>query len=120
MFVLLIALNTDPEFVAREFAGSGLEVVYQRQLLPFLMTKWGDVERALAWTKDTLVGSARSEAIGILIGRMARQSPSKAVAIVEKMPPGSERESAFGALMTSYGGGFQVGAELHARLEGSP
>lgn len=90
--VVLALLNylsrTDPEFVARELAKSGLSDTRKGFIVATLMRNWDSLEQALDWASTKLAGSHRAEAVAIGVGRLADISPERALEFFREMPKG--------------------------------
>lgn len=101
-FVLRTLITTDPDFVAGELATSGLEDAVRDQILEMLVSNWPNVDRAWEWANSALTGSQRDIAILELVGRFAKESPTKALGIINKMLPGRSRDETLGQLTSSW------------------
>lgn len=102
-FVLRMAISIDPDFVSREISNSGLEEAVNDQILQKLMTGWPDIERAFEWATRVLSGDQRDESISVLIGRITKISPRKAIDYVNVMLPGRARDRTFISMVSSWG-----------------
>lgn len=98
-FLFTYCATKDPEFVAREFAGSGLSDVYKKMIADTLASQWNDPERAYEWVQRELTGDIRKSAIATALGRIAQVSPQRAIEEIGKLSDQKERDQAYGTVL---------------------
>lgn len=102
-FVLRVGISVDPDFVADEIKRCGLNDLDTDHLIKKLISQWPDLDKAWGWANHSLVGSQRDEAIAVLVAKFAKESPNKALALVQEMNPGRARDNAYIQMILSWG-----------------
>ncbi|MFT3990714.1 MAG: hypothetical protein QM680_04820 [Luteolibacter sp.] len=93
-YVLMLGVFLDPEIVADELNKTNISQIDKQQILHSLMSNWQNTDEALKWINKELSGRSKSDAISIILAKIAKENPEKAINLAEGLPIGTGRDQA--------------------------
>ncbi|MEO5715840.1 MAG: hypothetical protein ABIT37_20340 [Luteolibacter sp.] len=103
VFILTYLARIDPEFVAGELKGAGLNAVHQSHVVDAVLNEWKDGEKALEWAKSGFTGDLLKKAAGGALRILVRTDPQAALAYLDTLSPGGSRLQAMADIFVPWG-----------------
>lgn len=119
VFILTYLARIDPEFVAGELKGAGLDTVHQGFIVDAVMNQWMDGKKALQWATSCFTGDLLKRSAGSALRILVRTDPNAALDYLETLSAGGSRGQAISDIFVAWGG-LDPGAALKLLWENFP